>query len=122
MSVEVARLIERHVFVEGLRVEAAIGVYDHEHGRTQPLIIDADITLGLHEIRGLKDTLNYEMVGQLARDLIAKGHIKLVETLAEDLARAVLALPLAERVRIRISKPEALSDADRAGCVVVFSR
>ncbi|BEV09985.1 dihydroneopterin aldolase [Asticcacaulis sp. DW145] len=115
-------LISRHVFVEGLRVEAAIGVYDYEHGRTQPLIIDADIRIGRHEIKGLKDTLNYEMVGNLARDLIARGHIKLVETLAEDLAEAVLALPQAEEVRIRISKPEALADADRSGCIVVISK
>lgn len=116
------QLKSRHVFVEGLKVEAAIGIYDYEHGRTQPLIIDADITVGLHEIKGLKDTLNYEMVGNLAREIIAVGHIKLVETLAEDLARAVLDLPQALEVRIRISKPEALKDANRSGCVVVFAK
>jgi len=115
-------LISRHVFVEGLKVEAAIGIYDYEHGRTQPLIIDADIRIGLHDIRGLKDTLNYEMVGNLARSIIARGHIKLVETLAEELAAAVLDLPHAEEVRIRISKPEALADADRSGCSVLMRR
>ncbi|UDF04092.1 dihydroneopterin aldolase [Asticcacaulis sp. AND118] len=112
----------RHVFVEGLKVEAAIGIYDYEHGRTQPLIIDAEIRIGLHAIKGLKDTLNYEMIGNLARELIARGHIKLVETFAEDLAEAVLALPQALEVRIRISKPEALADADRSGCVVVVTK
>ena len=29
------------VFVRGLVIEAQIGVYDHEHGRGQPLVIDA---------------------------------------------------------------------------------
>ncbi|MBW8881956.1 MAG: dihydroneopterin aldolase, partial [Asticcacaulis sp.] len=66
-------IVQRRVFVEGLKVEAAIGIYDHEHGRTQPLIIDACVDLELHEIHGLKDTLNYELVGRIARDFIARG-------------------------------------------------
>ena len=113
-------LIRRRVFVKGLKVMAAIGVYDHEHGREQPLIIDAVFDLGLHEIRLLKDTLNYEKVGETARAIIARGHIKLVETLAEDMARALVALPHVRRVEVSVVKPEALSDADQAGVCVVF--
>jgi len=115
-------LMQRRVFVKGLKVMAAIGVYDHEHGREQPLVIDAVFDLGLHDIRLLKDTLNYEKVGEIARDLIARGHIKLVETLAEDLAGHLLVLPHVERVELTISKPEALADAETAGVCVVFGR
>ncbi|MDI7776284.1 dihydroneopterin aldolase [Asticcacaulis sp. EMRT-3] len=112
----------RRVFVRGLKVMAAIGIYDHEHGRQQPLVIDAVFDLSLHAIGGLKDTLNYEKVGEIARDFIARGHIKLVETLAEDMAGALLALPHVQRVEISIAKPEALSDADQAGVCVVYVR
>ncbi|ESQ74368.1 hypothetical protein ABAC402_14655 [Asticcacaulis sp. AC402] len=111
----------RRVFVEGLRIEAAIGIYDHEHGRTQPLIIDAVIDLDRHEIHGLKDTLNYELVGRIAREFLAKGHIRLVETLAEDMAAALMELPHVQKVELSIAKPEALSDADRAGVTVVYA-
>ena len=113
-------LSQRRVFVKGLKVMAAIGIYDHEHGRTQPLVIDAIFDLALHDIHGLKDTLNYELVGQIARDFIGRGHIRLVETLAEDIARTLVELPHVERVEVSISKPEALSDADHAGVCVVF--
>jgi dihydroneopterin aldolase len=115
-------LTRRRVFVKGLKVMAAIGVYDHEHGREQPLIIDAVFDLGLHEIRLLKDTLNYEMVGETARAIIARGHIKLVETLAEDLARGLLDLPHVTRIEVTIRKPEALADAEAAGVCVVMER
>jgi dihydroneopterin aldolase len=115
-------LKSRKIFVRGLKVEAAIGIYDHEHGRTQPLIIDAVITVGTHPIHGLKDTLNYELVGQFARDIIARGHIKLVESLAEDIATHLLELPIAHAVEVTINKPEALSDADQAGCTVILER
>ncbi|MGA9658913.1 MAG: dihydroneopterin aldolase [Asticcacaulis sp.] len=115
-------LISRRIFVKGLRLDAAIGIYDHEHGRTQPLIIDAVFEIERHEILALKDTLNYERVGQVARDLIALGHIKLVETLAEDLARMLVSLPHVLSVEVSIAKPEALSDADQAGVCVIYSR
>ena len=115
-------LLSRRVFVRGLRVEAAIGVYDHEHGRTQPLVIDAVLDLETHDIHGLKDTLNYEQVGQITRDFIGRGHIRLVETLAEDVARALLVLPHVVRAEVTVVKPEALPDADQAGVCVVFAR
>ena len=112
----------RDVFVEGLRVEAAIGIHDHEIGRTQPLIINATIGLDLHPIHGLKDTLNYEQVGRLAHSLLARGHVGLVETLAEDLASALIALPSVRQVDITIRKPEALMDAEAAGCRIRLER
>jgi 7,8-dihydroneopterin aldolase/epimerase/oxygenase len=115
-------LKSREIFVKGLRVEAAIGIYDHEHGRTQPLIIDALIRMETHVIQGLKDTVNYEHVGRMARDLIARGHIKLVETLAEELGEALSALPHVTAVEVRISKPEALRDAEAAGVCVRFAQ
>ena len=116
------KLTTRRIFVRGLRVDAAIGVHAHEHGRTQPLGIDALFDLTLHDIGGLKDTLNYEKVGEMARAFLAKGHIILVETLAEDMAKALLTLPHVTRAEISISKPEALRGAAGAGCTVVYER
>ena len=115
-------LVSRRIFVRGLRIDAAIGVYAHEHGRTQPLIIDAIFDLTTHDIATLKDTLNYEKVGEIARGFLAQGHVILVESLAEDMAKALLALPHITRAEISISKPEALKDAAGAGCRVVYER
>ena len=33
------------VFVEGLTLDAEIGLYDHERGRTQPLSVDIELAL-----------------------------------------------------------------------------
>lgn len=115
-------LISRHVFVEGLSLKAFIGVHDHEMGRHQPLIVDAVIELGLHPIKGLKDTLNYELVGQCAEGLIAKGHIGLVETFAEDLGNALLAYEGVKSVELTVRKPEALSHATNAGCTLYLAK
>jgi len=115
-------LISRHVFVEGLKLEAAIGIHDHEVGRTQPLVVDAVIEVGLNTIDSLKDTLNYEVVEKSAISLIEKGHIGLVETFAEDLGRMILTFEMVKSVEISVRKPEALKYADAAGCTIYLAQ
>jgi len=110
------------VFVRGLRLEAGIGVYAHEQGRLQPLMIDVALTLAPGPVEALDDTVNYEQVADAARRLVHAGHIELVETLAEQLAIACLALPRVQRAAVRIEKPEALGGAKAAGCEVVLTR
>ena len=110
------------VFVRGLEVEAAIGVHDHELGRTQPLVLDVELQLAPRSVRRLEDTYNYEGVGEAARALLAEGHIGLVETFAERLAEALLADHRIRRCRVAVAKPEALKDARAAGCEVVLRR
>ena len=115
------------VFVRGLRVEAEIGIYDQEHGRTQPLVCDVEITLEAPQaalgFEHIADTINYESVVAHARAIAAGGHLKLVETFAERLALACLADPRALSVRVRIEKPEALAPhAEAAGVELVLER
>ena len=110
------------VFVRGLTVEAGIGVYDHEHGRLQPLVIDVTLDLGPTEVHGLSDTINYETVAQAARAIAAEGHVGLVETFAERLARACLEDGRVRRATVRIEKPGALNAVAAPGCEIVLAR
>ncbi len=110
------------VFVRGLRIEAGIGVYDHEHGRLQPLVIDVSLDLGAHPVERLSDTINYETVAQAARDIAGEGHVGLVETFAERLALACLKDPRVRRVIVRIEKPGALDGAEAPGCELTWVR
>jgi dihydroneopterin aldolase len=110
------------IFVEGLRVEAGIGVYDHEHGRLQTLIIDVTLDLGPTEIVGLADTVNYETVASACRRIVAEGHVGLVETFAERLALDCLSDPRVKAVTVRVNKPGALEAASGVGCELRFAR
>lgn len=110
------------VFVRGLRIEAGIGVYDHEQGRLQALVIDVSLDLGAHPVERLSDTINYETVAQAARDIAAEGHVGLVETFAERLALACLKDSRVRRATVRIEKPGALDGADAPGCELTWAR
>lgn len=117
-----ARRDKLTVFVKGLRVEAGIGVYDHEHGRLQALVIDVHLDLGPAEVHGLADTINYETVAASARRIVAEGHVGLVETFAERLALHCLEDDRVLAVTVRIDKPGALEAADGAGCELTYRR
>ena len=110
------------VFVRGLEVEAGIGVYDHEQGRLQRLVIDVTLELEPRPIERLSDTINYETVANAARAIAAEGHVGLVETFADRLARACLADRQVRRAMVRIEKPGALVDVVAPGCEIVLGR
>jgi dihydroneopterin aldolase len=119
---DISRVMTR-VFVTGLKVQAEIGVYKHEIGRVQPLVVDVELDVPTAGAERLADTLNYETILAAARDIAAQGHIALVESFAETLARACLADPRVTRARVRVEKPLALApDATGAGVEVILVR
>jgi dihydroneopterin aldolase len=120
------RLAAARIFVRAIRLDVEIGIYGHEYGRTQPLVIDVEVEMKAETQGGFEhiaDTVNYERIVGHAQALAAEGHFKLVETFAERLAHACLEDPLAARVRVRVEKPEALAPAaEAAGVELVVER
>lgn len=110
------------VFVRALRIEAGIGVHDHELGRLQPLIIDVTLDLGRQPVERLSDTVDYQRVAEAARAIAAEGHVGLVEVFAERLALACLTDPRVEAVTVRVEKPGALGGEAAPGCEVRYGR
>ena len=111
------------VFVEGLSLQAEIGLYAHGRGRRQPLSVDVE--LSLTPLAGAADihaTVNYETLAAKAHALADSGHIELVETFAERLAAACLEHPRAISARVRVRKPEAIAGATAAGVELTAAR
>ena len=118
------RVVSAKVFVRGLTVDAEIGVYAHEHGRSQPLVADVELDVAVMGAWDrLADTINYETIVASARAIAAEGHFQLVEAFADRLARACLADERVTRVRVRVEKPMALApQAEAAGAEIVLVR
>jgi len=119
MMGEIAAL---RVFVRGLRVEAEIGLNQDEHGRRQPLVIDAVATLDPGAPQRLRDTFNYEYVVSAARAVADGGHVELAETFALRVAEILLSHKGVREVTVSVGKPEALGAADLAGAEVKLHR
>ncbi|HEV7372531.1 dihydroneopterin aldolase [Arenibaculum sp.] len=105
------------VFVRDLVLDARIGVYAHEHGRTQRIRINIDLGADL-PVRGtdaLADVVSYETVVTGVREIVASGHVNLVETLAEHIADRCLVDRRVRTVRVRVEKLDVFPDAASAG-------
>ena len=114
----------RHVFLRDMVLQASIGWYAHEHGTTQRVRINID--LGVAEDADTSDHLSrvvsYETVAAEVRAIVAAGHIKLVETLAERIAAACLADPRVLFAHVQVEKPDVFPDAAAAGVAIVRRR
>lgn len=114
----------RHVFLRDMVLQASIGWYPHEHGKPQRVRINVD--LGVEEDADTSDNLkrvvSYETVATAVRAIVAAGHIKLVETLAERIAAACLADTRVRLVHVRVEKLDVFQDAAAAGVAIVRHR
>lgn len=112
-----AALAIRHVFVRNLEMLAHIGVHGHEHGKPQPIRINLD--LAVEDTAELEDKLDkvvdYEAITIRIRDIVAKGHINLAETLAERIAQVSFEDPRVLSARVRVEKLHAVPGAESAG-------
>ena len=95
------------IFVHDYVLEVEIGVHHNEKGVTQRVRFSVDIDIA-SDPASLDDdidrTLDYDYVINGINDIISRGHINLVETLAEDVARHCISHPRAERVAVMIEK------------------
>ena len=122
-SPSASRIVITKVFVRGLKVEANIGVYRHEKGRRQPLVIDVELDVAVSDWSRLSETVNYEVIAEKARRVADEGHRGLVETFAHHLAEACFEEPKVTRARIRVEKPTALApEAAAAGVEITAVR
>jgi dihydroneopterin aldolase len=115
----------RHVFLRDLVLSASIGVYPHEHAARQRVRINVDLGVeddgarALSRARVGRDELSrvvdYEKIAATVRGIVAAGHVRLVETLAERIAEACLTDPRVHLARIRVEKLDIFADAASAG-------
>jgi len=113
----------RRVFVDGLRLKALIGVYDHERAAPQDIVIDVEVTAAATDSReDIDRVVCYDWICEGVRGIVEAGHINLVETLADRIADHCLSAPLARAVRVRIAKPGAIADAAAAGVEIERAR
>jgi len=110
-------LDERALFIRDLVVPAQIGAYQREQGRLQKLRLDLRVTLrppfDWHD--RLDDVLNYDLLRQGILDIVAAGHIHLLETLAERIVDLCFSHAKVKGVHLQIAKLEAHGD-----CIVGY--
>jgi dihydroneopterin aldolase len=113
------------IFIEGLEIEALIGIYDWERRIRQTLVFDIEMAFD-NRIPAASDdialTLNYKDVSKRLIAYVGQSGFGLVETLAERCAEIILAEFNVAHVRLKLSKPGAVRGARAVGVIIERSR
>lgn len=95
------------IILRKLRLVSRIGVPLEERALAQTITVSAEIELK-ESWRGRGDdlsaTLDYAVVAQTLREVAARGERQLIETLAEDLAAAILGNSAVAQVSLEVEK------------------
>lgn len=114
------------IHIEGLRVDALVGVHDFEREGRQPLLFDLELAFDNRPPAAsddVADALDYAAVCEAVREHVAGRSDQLLETLLESLADTLLArFPAARRLRLRVHKPVAARALGCAGVGVSIIR
>lgn len=110
----------RRILLDNLRVQASIGILEHERLQRQPLIVrmdcETDATDPVDD-EDITSVLDYRQLRAVLRDEIERQHTNLLESLVDrTLDRLLREFPDLMAVRLRICKPQAFDDCD-AVCI-----
>lgn len=108
----------RRLFLRGLRVQARIGVYEHERVAPQALVINVDLWVSppTQPLRDdLAHVLDYDFIRQGILGLVAQQHWNLQESLCHAILDLCLAPPQVLAARISTEKTDIYVDSDAVG-------
>ncbi|GAB5413368.1 MAG: dihydroneopterin aldolase [Congregibacter sp.] len=109
------------VFIRALRLPTIIGVYDWEREVRQELLVDVEMAWDMRPaVRSdeVADALNYAAVAERLRAFAAENSFRLIEKMAAELADLLLREFRVEWLRLELSKPGAVAEADTVGVAI----
>ena len=113
-----ARRAVRHVFIRDLMLPCSIGIHRQEKDAEQRVRINLDLAVSEADQPindDIRNVICYEELAEGIKEIVSRGHINLVETLAENIADMCLRDRRVQSARVRIEKLDILDDAESVG-------
>lgn len=105
------------IFIKELELMMSIGIYEQEQAQKQRVLVS--VSLGIENKAGssddITDTVSYEEIANLIKEISNKRHYNLVESFAEDIASECLKNERVSKVKVKIEKPDIFDDARSVG-------
>lgn len=125
MRASMASLPPDRIEILGLSVPAIIGIFDWERKVRQTVVLDLVLETDVRRpgrTDRIADALDYKAVSKRVQALVKASRFGLIEALAEEVARVLLAETGARRATVRIEKPGALRGARTVAVVITRTR
>jgi dihydroneopterin aldolase len=109
------------IFIQKLKVDAIIGVYKHERNTKQAIYIDLELQYDCQQASvsdNLKYALDYHKLCNDIQAFVSGSCFQLIEALADSIADNILKNKLILQLKLTLSKPEALDQAQNVGIII----
>ena len=109
------------VFINDLRIETIIGIYDWERKVRQTISLDLEMATDIRQAAAsdaIDDTLNYKAVAKRLIAFVEASEYQLVESLAEKIAAIVLDEFSVPWLKLTVHKPGAVRGSRDVGVII----
>ncbi|MEZ6047037.1 MAG: dihydroneopterin aldolase [Planctomycetaceae bacterium] len=109
------------IVIKDLLLRAIIGINDDERINRQDVLINLTLDVDTRPAAAsdaIEDAVNYRSLTKEVIDLVENSSYKLVEKLAEEVAKLCLKFPGVNRVHLCVEKPGALRFARSVGICI----
>ncbi len=109
------------VFIEDLRIDTIIGIYDWEREVKQTIALDIEMAadnVKPASSENIDDALNYKAVSKRLIAFTEESRFQLVETLAESLAEIIMLEFNVPWCRLKLSKLGAVTGSRSVGVII----
>lgn len=109
------------VYIRDLKIDTIVGIYDWEREVKQTVSLDVEMAHDISKAAAtdnIEDTLNYKAVADRLMAFIGDSEFLLVETMAERCAEIIQQEFSVPWLRLRVSKPGAIRDAQDVGVII----
>ena len=114
------------ILLEGIQIPAALGVTAAERRMRRPVTLDLEVA---RDLRGagrsdqIRQTVHYERIFEVVEDVAANHEHRLVESLGERIAEAILSKFEVDSVVVTVRKPKPIAGVlDYAGIRITRRR
>lgn len=109
------------IFINELRIETVIGIFDWERLIKQTVILDIELATDIRkaaESDHIDDTIDYKTLTKTIIAFVEASEFQLVERLAEEICALVRKEFGVPWIRLRLNKPGALRGARDVGILI----
>ncbi len=114
------------IFIQGLKTQAIIGIYDWERESRQPLIFDIEMSLPISAAASsddINDTVDYAKASSEVIALVEQSSFELLESLTEAICQHIFKNHQAvQKIQLKVSKPQAVAETDTVGLNITRHR
>ena len=110
------------IFINDLKIETIIGVNAWERQLKQTISINIELYTDISSAADSDDltkTVDYQLLHDNLIAIVDNSSFKLIETLADCIAKECLKHSLVEQVKVSLTKPGAIAQAKSVGIVII---